>query len=118
MAARFPHRRDDGSFCVEIFLRFESEAPEQLSTRISTWLRVWVGRNQHSTWFAEDVAYEDEFAGQPSDVELGDGVLRFRMECQPNARWWKDWLVVGLLTDMQREFVEIKGVEKIGSCSE
>ena len=113
-AARFPHRRPDGSFCIEVALCVETRTPTDLAGRAAEWLDEWVRNNQHWPWFGHDVKYVDELTGNPFHVE--GSRLSFRLEGKPTAKWWKDFLVLRILKELQHAFSEIKEVEKIGDC--
>jgi hypothetical protein len=114
--AQFPIRRPDGSFCIEIVLRVEAETSASLGGQVVEWLDAWVQSNQSWHWFGQDIRYDDEFAGNPFHVEYANGLLSFRLEGKPTARWWKDFLGLRLLKDLQQAFPSIRAVEKMQDC--
>jgi hypothetical protein len=118
MPAKFPKRRPDGTFCVEIVFRLETDSPDELLLRVTAWLRDWVARNPRSTWFGEEVSYSDEFAGAPFGIKCDTKELHFKMEGQASAKWWKDWLVIGLLSEIEKAFVEIKKIHSVRNCED
>ena len=44
---RFPKRRDDGSFCVEVALRFTAQQPDALVKMVNEWIVEWVSINRY-----------------------------------------------------------------------
>jgi hypothetical protein len=112
-----PKLRPDGSFCVEVALRIEADAPDHLGARLALWFENWTATNQEWTWESgRRLRYVDDFSGAPHFVECAAGVLRFHLEGKPGAKWWKDWLILRLLKDLQEAFVEVKAVDKIHDC--
>jgi len=119
---KFPKRRLDGSFCVEVRLRVNSPEPDVLERRITTWLDEWTETNRH--WKRSEagstggsVDFFEEFAGPPSNVKCKNNLLRFRLEGRPAAKKiWKDWLILRLLKELVGAFHEITALEEIVDC--
>jgi hypothetical protein len=116
MPPRFPKLRPDGSFCVEVTLRVEGEHEEELAVRVDTWFRNWVQNNRFWDWFGERRDYFDEFGAVPSATTLVDRELRIQLQGKPGAKWWKDWLALRIIKELQAAFPKIKDVEAIKDC--
>ena len=119
MPVKFPKRRNDGSFSVEVILSIQANDPKEFLSRVQQWLEQWVQSNRHwKTALAASAGgvldFFDEFTGPPSCVLKGTNALSLRVQCRPNARtWWKDWLVLRILKDLQEKFIEVTGVDRI-----
>lgn len=120
---KFPKLRPDGSFCVEVTLNARTTDLDALASRITEWIESFLRNNRYWTWpFAKEkggvVDFFDEFVATPSCVATPPHSLVIRVEAKPEAKWWKDWLVVRLLGDLRKDFDnEIVGVNEIGDCS-
>ncbi|MFZ5895026.1 MAG: hypothetical protein ACOY0T_28460 [Myxococcota bacterium] len=110
--ARFPKKRDDGSFTV---LALFSTSDENVVPLVRAYVEAWVRANQ--TWTriwrsncieVERLEFSSEFASEPR-VEDGNEKLRFAIvfDGRPSALRWKDWIAF-LLDELRRVFHEIK----------
>jgi hypothetical protein len=68
---KFPRRRSDGSFCVEVVLHIDTQGPVVLASRVTSWLVEWVQANRYWTTSFGDrksgvLDFFDEFARFPS----------------------------------------------------
>jgi len=117
---RFPKRNTNGSFCVDVIVAVETNEPENFSRRVESWARHWAGENQ--TWTHgnpsghEVLNYVDEFQREPYPVSCTPTELTLRVEGQPSAKWWRDWLVLRILADLKSTFVEFRDVNRIRDC--
>jgi hypothetical protein len=122
MRIKFPTRRADGSFCVEVRLRIDSSQPNLLASRLTAWLDQWSHANRYWKWPPARnegglLDYFDDFLGAATAVVCSSTIVCLRFECRPEAKkWWKDWLVFRILRDIHEAFIEIIAVEKIGNC--
>jgi len=111
---RFPRRNANGSFCVDVVVAIETDEPERFSQRVDDWSRNWVNDNRTWTrnWFpngqTEVLQYSDEFNREPYSVSCTPTELTLRLEGQPAAKWWRDWLVLRILADLKSTFVEFR----------
>jgi len=119
---RFPKRNADGSFCLDVFIAIETNEPENLSRRVESWGRQWANENRIWTrnWVPsgreEILNYSDEFKREPYPVSCTPTELTLRLEGQPSAQWWKDWLVERILSDLKSSFAEFRDVNRIRNC--
>src|SRR5258707_15317077 len=117
---KFPKRQADGSFCIEVSIPVSTDDPEGLQRRVQSWSTQWVGANQtwKRNWLSEDeeLRYEAEFKREPQTVSCSSSELKIRLEGQPSAKWWKDWMVYRILADLKAAFSEIKGVGHLRDC--
>jgi hypothetical protein len=118
---RFPKRNADGSFCVDVVVAVETNEPENLSRRVESWCRQWT--NENRTWKRnwipsgqEILNYGDEFKREPYPVACTSTELTIRLEGQPSARWWRDWLVLRILADLKSSFVEFRDLDRVRDC--
>ena len=123
MQMKFPKRRQDGSFCVDVVLSVSAEEQASLMPRITSWLDQWVKANRYwkTSLYASDEVLDffDEFAAVPYCVAGSSNRLSIRLECRSEAKKrWKDWLVLRVLKDLQAEFKEIISVGAITDCPE
>jgi hypothetical protein len=119
MEIKFPKKRPDGSFCVEIALRVNTSDPEGLAARITSWLEEWTQRNRYWNWFEETLDFFNDFAGSPICTEHTPESVIVRVESRPKfTKWWRDWIVLRLLKDLQSQFHEIIAVEAFANCLE
>jgi hypothetical protein len=117
---RFPRRRPDGSFCVEVTLSTSSN-DEEPGRRIQKWWdEVWIPAD--TTWtiikktgpglsvvLPELHLFADEFAAPPKVISCRDFEFRFQLVGKDPARkFWMDWLVRRLIRDLRTGFPEIR----------
>src|ERR1041385_7896579 len=108
---KFPKRRADGSFCIEISIPLSTSVDaEKLRQQVQNWADRWVETNAiwKRNWLSEndELRYDEEFKGPPTAIVSAPNELGIRLECKPSAKWWKDWMVYRLLTDLRRVFTE------------
>ena len=123
---KFPKRRPDGSFCVELYLSIVTDDPSALAFQMTAWIEEWVRVNRN--WecpMAKNVGgafdFYDEFIRPPHCVIGSSGSLFLRVEGRPGAgEWWKDWILSRLMVDMLAVFKEIQrpALEKVRDCPE
>jgi hypothetical protein len=119
MEIKLPKKRADGSFCVEIALRSDTDDAERLAARITTWLEEWTQKNRYWNWFEERLDFLNDFAGPPTCAKRSPELLVVRVEGTPQfTKWWKDWIGFRLLKDLQKQFPEITAVEGVENCAE
>lgn len=63
---RFPKKRPDGSFCVEVTCVVQTDEPKDLRNRVQAWLVQWVKDDQVWIWKwdmggEEELLYQREF---------------------------------------------------------
>ena len=118
---RFPKRRPNGSFCVEVALKADSGDPVLLGKRVQEWWSTaWMPANREwrRSWSSDQtqtLSYSDEFDGEPR-VWRCTSELRFRFEGKPSAKWWRDWLVSRILPDLKSKFPEVQDFVRITNC--
>jgi hypothetical protein len=121
---KFPKRRADGSFCVEVMLRVDAKETDVVASRVNSWLDEWVESNRY--WKVSHPESSDglldyfrDFTGPPSCFTPEPGFLCLRLEGRPETKQaWKDWLVLRLLKDLGQAFHEIRAVGKIQTCAD
>ena len=118
---RFPKRNADGSFCVDVIVAVETNDPEDFRRRVQSWAQQWANENQTWTrnWIPsghEVLNYADEFQREPYPVSCTPTELTVRLNGQPWAKWWRDWLVLRILADLKSTFAEFRDVNRIGDC--
>ncbi len=119
---RFPKRRPDGSFCIEVSIPISTNEPEGFLGRVQDWFTQWVEANQiwtrkwEPTGRIEELSYLQEFKREPQVISCDSTELKIRLEGQPSAKWWKDWMVTRILADLKAAFAEIKGVGHVRDC--
>jgi hypothetical protein len=124
MPAKFPKKRPDGSFCVEVTLRVSTKTPEQLANQVQLWLEQWVQVNREwktplAASTGELLSFFDEFTGPPTCFLKDPNSLCLRVEGRPNmGRWWRDWLILRVLKDLKANFSEVTAVESFTNCSD
>ena len=116
MAARFPKRNPDGSFCIEVQLRLGPQPRENLTEAVPAWFERWLPLNSRSQWFDEEMLYENEFSGPPFGYVQTPTHLHFRLNGKPGAKRWRDFLALELVKGLQRDFAEIEQVEAVHDC--
>lgn len=124
-AQKFPKRRRDGSFCVEVIAKTNIATASSLAERVNTWVARWIQKNRYWNW--ELAKFErkppldffEDFVAPPECSVASADSIRLRLECRPAAKkLWRDWLVLRFLHDLLPAFQEITSVEKIRDCSE
>ena len=119
MEIKFPKKRADGSFCVEIALRVDTDDAEGLVARITSWLEEWTQKNRYWNWFEEKLDFLNDFTGPPTCAKRSPESLVVRVEGTPQfTKWWKDWIGFRLLKDLQKQFPEITAVQDVENCPE
>lgn len=93
---RFPKRRADGSFDVNVRLKNVEASP----SAIDAWLKAWSERNANweRLWSGPDpevehLRFSDEFFGPPTFHREQEREPTIRLRCRPDAKLWKDWMV-------------------------
>ncbi len=116
---RFPERRPDGSFSVEIIFGLKGAPGSDLSIRVADHLRAWtvtnaVWRREWSDGRVENLRFEDEFFGAPCPVRIdATGMFAVRLDAKPTAKWWKDWIVLRVVKELREAFPELGDVGSI-----
>jgi hypothetical protein len=123
---RFPKRRLDGSFCIELPFAIVTNDPVVLISRINAWIEEWVRTNRfwennlaHGEGGVLD--FYDEFARPPYCVTADSGSLFLRVEgCAGAKKWWKDWIASRLMPDLRVAFKEVQSppMAKARDCPE
>jgi hypothetical protein len=84
MPVKFPERRPDGSFSVEITLRVNSKQADVLVASVNSWLGQWVQANRfwkfpHHPESSDGVLdFLRDFTGPPSCIARGTDFLALR----------------------------------------
>ena len=121
---RFPKRRIDGSFCVEVTFPVVTTNCEELLWRVKTWATEWIKANQVWTrkWEPggqeEELYYDQEFKSGPQPISCILNELKIRLEGQPSAKWWRDWLVSRIIHDLKEAFTEIQSGGDVKNCEQ
>lgn len=119
---RFPKKRADGSFCIEVSIPVSTDDPEGLLRSVQDWLSQWAKANQiwirtwQPTGRIEELFYGQEFKGAPQPISCDSSELKIRLEGQPSAKWWKDWMVSRILADLKAAFSEIRAIGHLRDC--
>ena len=117
MEIKLPKKKPDGSFCLEIALRVNTSDPKGLAVRITSWLEEWTQKNRYWNWFEQTLDFFNDFAGSPICAERTSEFVIVRVEGRPKfSKWWKDWIVLRLLKDLQSQFQEIIAVDAFVNC--
>ena len=117
----FPKRNADGSFCIDVIIAIETNDAPHLLRRVESWASRWVLENQIwiRNWVPDDqesLEYSSEFKREPYPVSCTPTELTIRLVGQPSAHWWKDWLVLRILSDLSLSFVEFRDVTRMQNC--
>ncbi len=84
--ARFPSKRDDGTFSVSArFSISEPQLRELVEAIVSSWVRKRVSE--------EDVVIGNDLLSEPRVVGIDAQRLDVVFEGGPQSRRWKDWMV-------------------------
>jgi len=119
MPAKFPKRKSDGSFCVEITLTVSTNEIDSLVARITSWLDQWTKENRYWKWQGQLLDFFAEFSGSPTCVKRTPESLTLRVDGRSGStKWWKDWIVLRLLKDLQGKFSELQSVDAFTNCAE
>lgn len=128
--AKFPARKADGSFCIEIGVRMAGDLSVDAVPRIQQWISgVWMPH--HMTWTREwrtgsnfatskeqILNYSDEFAAPP-EVSLGPASeLRLRLKGNKTAKFWRDWVASRIVPDLKEAFPGVEDLLYIRNCDE
>ena len=119
MKVRFPKRRPDGSFCVQVSLNCAATNRSELAERINSWSREWVERNQYWKTPSSEVSddYFAQFVNPPPCVVDEHGQLQFRIVGRSDAhKWWRDWLVRKILPALCEKFKDVIDIDRISNC--
>jgi len=128
--AKFPSRKVDGSFCVDVGLQLLDESPDNICNLIDEWFSgVWMAANKTwtRTWSTganlevkkdEVLVYSDEFLRAPTASLGSESELRIRLFGTNSARLWKDWLVSKIAPDLKEKFPYIGDLLYIKDCAD
>jgi hypothetical protein len=128
--AKFPARKPEGSFCVEVGLEIASNVREDLVPSVQAWIHeAWMPR--YTTWSRDwktgpDLAttrvqrfhYDDEFAAPPEVVAGLNSELRLRLRGKKTAKFWRDWLISRLIPDLKVAFPALGELLYVRNCAE
>lgn len=117
MAAQFPRRSADGSFCVRLTYRVASEEPEQLASRMRTWLADWVAENRH--WRLSPARSHDfleDFEAPPHSLDCSEAEASYCLDGKATSAWWRDWLAIRLVPEFLAAFPEVVALRDITNC--
>jgi hypothetical protein len=129
-ASKFPSRKVDGSFCVDVGLQLLEGAPDNICKVIDEWFSdAWMGANKTwtRTWSTganlevkkdEVLVYSDEFLRAPMASLGSKSELRIRLFGTKSAKLWKDWLVSKIAPDLKERFPYIGELLYIQDCVE
>jgi hypothetical protein len=124
-AVKFPKKRVDGSFCVELALPVVTSHPDELLQRVQQWAvswrqanEVWVRDWKSTAGEKEHLNYDSEFKQAPKPVSRTSSELRIQLEAKPSAKWWRDWMVLRLINDLKLAFPEIQTGGMVKNCDE
>jgi hypothetical protein len=120
--AKFPKRRSDGSFCVDVTVAVEANDPSSLREALQRWISdEWTPR--HEIWTRswsngtqERLRYGEEFSAPPQIVKCEGAQLTIRLQGKNSAKLWKDWLVSKLIPDIKQRFPEVGQFQGIQDC--
>ncbi len=100
MPAKFPTKRPDGSFSLELRFRTQQAVEDEIVQR---WVSNWVGTNQ--VWIrvwrgpkrqvmqTDVLRWFDNFSHEPSIIAVTTETLLLRLDAIAGAIFWKDWMV-------------------------
>lgn len=80
------------------------------------WVRVW--NRGHEREFTEVLRYDEEFADAPQFVSCDESQFRFRLLGKSTAKWWKDWIALRVIPDVQARFPGVGKVVNARNCDE
>jgi hypothetical protein len=127
---KFPSRKADGSFCVDVGLQLLEGTPGDICKLIDSWFSdTWMDANKTwtRTWSTgpnlevkkdEVLAYSDEFLRTPMASLGNKSELRIRLFGTKSSRLWKDWLVSKIAPDLKAQFPYIGDLLYIRDCAE
>jgi hypothetical protein len=119
---KFPARREDGTFQVEIVMSVTADGAGSLCADIQEWWNnEWFPKNQiwRRIWTSagsesiEDLTYCDEFSSPPRVLPGDSPQLHLVLEGKSSAKWWKDWMVMRVIPDLKSRFPQIGEVQAI-----
>lgn len=124
MPMKFPRRRSDGSFCVEVVFRVEGGQLASLPLRVTEWCDEWVKMNRH--WKFKHPESRDgvldflrDFTGPPRCLTLAPDIISLRFEVHAGSKnAWKDWLGFRFVKELKQAFSEITMLESVRDCSD
>lgn len=114
MAAKFPKRRSDNSFGIDVL--FDSDGAVSAAS-LDAWLRQWTTANQD--WIrkwegpagqvvqVDEMRFFEAFTTTPWVSSWSADSLTVRLEATPEAPFWKDWMAK-LVQDMVQVFPCLK----------
>ncbi len=100
MPAKFPRRRPDGSFSLN--LRFASNGHADSQEVIDQWLSKWASSNDKwirkwqsghplSVVETEVLEFSAAYVRAPRLAERSERSITIRLDSTPEAVYWKDW---------------------------
>ena len=116
MVAKFPKRREDGTFTVDLL--FSVTAPVS-DDEVDTWLGAWAERNHTwvRNWHAggkvvstDTLKLLEAFSRAPYRVATSEPFFVIRLHGTPNAPFWRDW-VARIVTELTQDFPALNLVE-------
>lgn len=120
--ARFPKKRPDGSFSVELSFGMKGTLN---SHRIAAWLADWSATNSewvrewrgaaHAVVETDVLRWSDAYVRGPTITSITTEGIVIRLDARPDAPFWKDWMV-RLIEDFVSEFPELKFEGAVESC--
>jgi hypothetical protein len=128
IAAKFPSRKVDGSFCVEVGLQLLEGTPDDICDLIDqwfsngwmsenkTWTRTWLTGANFETKRNEVLVYSDEFLSAPEVSLGGKSELQIQLLGTKSSKFWKDWLVSKIAPDLKEKFPYIGELLYIRDC--
>lgn len=113
------------SFCFEAILRLKPDTrASEVADSMNTWASDWT--RQHRMWrsplfdsIGGELDYFNDFLTPPLCRAGSEGTITVRLKGTPEAsKYWRDWLALRLLPEMQKEFTAIEAIDGITECSE
>jgi hypothetical protein len=128
-SVKFPRRKQDGTFCVEVGLQISSDDiatdvaaqiqvwfDETWMSANKTWIRPWSSGPDFATKREQVLSYSDEFLAPPEVRAKGDAELCIKLLGAGTAKFWKDWLVLKIGHDLKKQFPEVGELLYIRDC--
>jgi hypothetical protein len=82
--------------------------------RNKEWVQVW--NRGYASEFTMVLLYDEEFSDAPRVVGCDGPQLRFRLLGKPSAKWWKDWLVRRIVSDLKAQFPAVGKLVSAQNC--